>query len=110
MTGLYMVMVIVLNPKKKQLVHNTTVVRYAILMEKLLGIDRNKKRTYIWQDRQIRFDLPGNDLRPRAGEFVIDSITGIEDTKGNNGERGALIVTNLRIIWTVISNARLNLS
>lgn len=28
-------------------------------MEKIFGIDRNRKRTYIWQDREIRFDLPG---------------------------------------------------
>ncbi len=35
----------------------------------------------------------------RGGEFVIDSINSIEDTKGNNGERGSMQVTNLRMIW-----------
>src|SRR3989338_4409922 len=50
------------------------------------------------------------DLMPRKGEFEIDSIGSIEDTKGNNGERGALVITNLRIIWTSLRNPKLNLS
>ncbi len=49
-------------------------------------------------------------LKCRSGEFEIDAITGIEDTKGNNGERGALIVTNLRLIWTCVANSSINLS
>lgn len=53
----------------------------------------------IWEDREIRFDIRSNLLSCRKGEIVIDSINSVEDTKGNNGERGSLIVTNLRIIW-----------
>ena len=53
----------------------------------------------IWEDREIRFDSRSNLLSCRQGEKVVDSINSVEDTKGNNGERGSLVVTNLRIIW-----------
>lgn len=49
-------------------------------------------------------------LQCRKGEFEIDSINSIEDTKGNNGERGSLVITNLRLIWTSLRNPKLNLS
>jgi Bardet-Biedl syndrome 5 protein len=44
--------------------------------------------------------------------FIIslDSINSVEDTKGNNGERGSLIVTNLRILWISHANSKINLS
>jgi len=42
--------------------------------------------------------------------MVIDSINAVEDTKGNNGERGAFSVTNLRIIWCSHANPNINLS
>lgn len=38
------------------------------------------------------------------------SINSVEDTKGNNGERGSLAVTNLRLLWQSHRNARTNLS
>eukprot|EP01083_Nonionella_stella_P050328 133871_1 len=63
-----------------------------------------------WQDREIRFDTPLNDLSLVNGEFEIDSINSVEDTKGNNGEKGALNCTNLRMIWISHRNARINLS
>eukprot|EP00906_Rhabdomonas_costata_P019888 RCo028931 len=65
---------------------------------------------YIWQDREIRFDIPAADFELRRGEFEIDSIDSIEDTKGNNGEKGSLVVTNLRMIWNSQKNPRINLS
>lgn len=94
---------------------------------------------YVWQDRELRFDSPEAHLACRSGEKIIDSINSVEDTKGhtwhcryafigkilmttsliiscqlnctgNNGERGALIVTNLRIIWISHAHARINLS
>lgn len=34
----------------------------------------------------------------------------MEDTKGNNGERGSLIVTNLRILWIAHNSSKINLS
>jgi len=41
---------------------------------------------------------------------VIDSIPHVEDTKGNNGERGSLLITNLRLIWFSEASNRVNLS
>lgn len=64
----------------------------------------------VWQDREIKFDQQPQALKLRKGEFQIDSINSVEDTKGNNGERGILIVTNLRLIWTSARSARTNLS
>ena len=63
-----------------------------------------------WQDRQLRFDCPLSSLKSRKGEFEIDSINSVEDSKGNNGERGFLVVTNLRIIWAQHDAPRTNLS
>ena len=65
---------------------------------------------FVWQDRDICFDSKGALLDTRKGEKVIDSINSVEDTKGNNGERGSLIVTNLRLIWVSHSKPRVNLS
>ena len=63
-----------------------------------------------WEDREIRFDTLLTDLDLIRGEIEIDSINSVEDTKGNNGERGALSCTNLRIIWISHKNAKINLS
>lgn len=49
-------------------------------------------------------------MQPRQGEVKIDSINSVEDTKGNNGERGSLTITNLRIMWVSHANVRTNLS
>lgn len=42
----------------------------------------------VWQDRELRFDSAPGLMGCRKGEVVIDSINSVEDTKGNNGERG----------------------
>eukprot|EP01063_Lacrimia_lanifica_P015363 TRINITY_DN22152_c0_g1_i1.p2 TRINITY_DN22152_c0_g1~~TRINITY_DN22152_c0_g1_i1.p2 ORF type:complete len:344 (+),score=133.69 TRINITY_DN22152_c0_g1_i1:70-1101(+) len=65
---------------------------------------------YIWQDREIRFDITPQEFELRPGEFKIDVIDSIEDTKGNNGEKGQLTVTNLRMIWCCTRDYRINLS
>lgn len=65
---------------------------------------------YIWQDREIRFDVPLSQLKPRQGEVEIDSINSVEDTQGNNGEKGQLCVTNLRLIWLSHRDMKTNLS
>ena len=70
----------------------------------------SEARDFIWHDRDIRFDIRPNLLACRPGEIVIDSINSVEDTKGNNGERGTLIVTNLRVLWICHLNNRINLS
>ena len=64
----------------------------------------------LWQDRDIRFVSPLAQLAIHAGEFQIDSINSVEDTKGNNGEKGSLAITNLRLVWICHRNSRLNLS
>ena len=46
----------------------------------------------------------------RLGEIIIDKIDLIEDNKGNAGDRGRLLITNLRIIWHSTSYPRINLS
>ena len=48
-------------------------------------------------------------MNVRPGEKMIDKLDSIEDTKGNNGDRGRLIITNLRIIWHSASLPRVNL-
>ena len=65
----------------------------------LAGGKHSEVVEFIWQDREIRFDVTIAQLQCRAGEKVIDSINEVEDTKGNNGERGSLLITNLRLIW-----------
>jgi len=64
----------------------------------------------LWQDREIRFDTNLSNLAPCPGENEIDSINSVEDTKGNNGERGALSATNLRLIWCSHKHPKTNLS
>lgn len=41
---------------------------------------------------------------------MIDQLDSVEDTKGNNGERGRLTITNLRLMWQSQSTPRINLS
>lgn len=38
-------------------------------------------------------------MQMRKGEVLIDKLDSIEDTKGNAGDRGRMLVTNLRTIW-----------
>ncbi|KRX13314.1 Bardet-Biedl syndrome 5 protein [Trichinella nelsoni] len=49
-------------------------------------------------------------LKLRNGEFIVDKSHGIEDTKGNRGQKGTLIVTNLRIIWLSHASSKINLT
>uniref|UniRef100_A0A8C2FEE5 BBSome complex member BBS5 PH domain-containing protein n=1 Tax=Cyprinus carpio TaxID=7962 RepID=A0A8C2FEE5_CYPCA len=49
-------------------------------------------------------------MKTRPGEALIDCLDSIEDTKGNNGDRGRLLVTNLRVIWHSLALPRVNLS
>ncbi|KAL0024831.1 hypothetical protein WJX79_002987 [Trebouxia sp. C0005] len=65
---------------------------------------------YVWQDREVRFDSPISALDCRPGETVIDSMSQIEDTKGNNGEQGQLTMTNLRLMWVSDKSHRTNLT
>ncbi|KAM7154126.1 BBSome complex member BBS5 isoform 4-T4 [Macrochelys suwanniensis] len=64
----------------------------------------------LWEDRDVRFDISPQQMKMRPGEVLIDCLDSIEDTKGNNGDRGRLLVTNLRIIWHSLALPRVNLS
>lgn len=64
----------------------------------------------LWEDRDVRFDVSSQQMKTRPGEVLIDCLDSIEDTKGNNGDRGRLLVTNLRIIWHSLALPRVNLS
>lgn len=55
-------------------------------------------------------DPSASEMRLKPGETVIDRLENIEDTKGNNGDRGRLIITNLRVLWHSIPTPRINLS
>ena len=49
-------------------------------------------------------------MKMRPGEVLIDRLDSIEDTKGNSGDRGRMLVTNLRIIWHSLTMQRVSLS
>lgn len=72
-------------------------------MERVNGED-------IWQDREIRFDVDHKLLRLINGEIQVAKIEHVEDTKGNNGDRGTMRVTNLRLIWHAASMPRINIT
>ncbi|CAG9766845.1 unnamed protein product [Ceutorhynchus assimilis] len=63
-----------------------------------------------WEDKEVSFDVPYSEMRLRLGEKVIDKLDNIEDTKGNAGDRGRLIITNLRLLWHSMTSPRVNLS
>ncbi|KAJ8601813.1 hypothetical protein CTAYLR_007490 [Chrysophaeum taylorii] len=73
-------------------------------------MSEKKEFEFVWQDREIRFDTVIRNLSARSGERVIDSINSVEDTKGNNGDRGSLMVSNLRLVWVSHKASRTNLS
>ncbi|VDP35418.1 unnamed protein product [Schistosoma curassoni] len=53
----------------------------------------------LWQDREVRFDAPRCDLVFRNGEINFKLLENVEDVKGNNGDKGDLYITNLRLLW-----------
>ncbi|CAH1714619.1 Bardet-Biedl syndrome 5 protein homolog isoform X1 [Aphis gossypii] len=64
-----------------------------------------------WEDQEIQFDLSiSKALKMRNGEKIIDRLEFIEDTKGNSGDKGVLVITNLRTIWHSMTLARISLS
>ena len=63
-----------------------------------------------WHDREIRFDIKMYDLAMVKGEKIVDSMNEVEDTKGNNGDRGCMIITNLRVIWFCDKDKHINLT
>jgi Bardet-Biedl syndrome 5 protein len=72
--------------------------------------DASDAAPIFWQDRELRFDVTASEYALRRGEFFIDTLDGVEDTKGNNGEKGMLCVTNLRLLWHCEREPKVNLS
>ncbi|KAI5745588.1 hypothetical protein M8J76_012478 [Diaphorina citri] len=64
----------------------------------------------LWEDREVRFDLSLVQMKTRPGEKIIDKLDFIEDTKGNAGDKGRLVITSLRLMWNSLSVLRINLS
>uniref|UniRef100_A0A915PL32 Bardet-Biedl syndrome 5 n=1 Tax=Setaria digitata TaxID=48799 RepID=A0A915PL32_9BILA len=71
---------------------------------------KQKVTINIWQDRDIRFDVNPRLLRLVPGENLVDRIDGVEDTKGNSGDKGVLRITNLRIMWHASAIPRINIT
>ncbi|XP_050712924.1 Bardet-Biedl syndrome 5 protein homolog isoform X2 [Eriocheir sinensis] len=63
-----------------------------------------------WEDRDVHFDITAQQMKMRAGEHMIDKLDSIEDTKGNSGDRGRLLITNLRLLWHSQAMPRVSLS
>ena len=72
-----------------------------------MATEENK---FMWYDREIRFDVKMYDLAMIKGEKIVDSMNDVEDTKGNNGDRGCMIITNLRCIWFCGKDKHINLT
>ena len=70
----------------------------------------NEDGGVIWQDKEVRFDVNTSGLKPRSGEVVYETISPAEDTKGNAGKKGTLLISNLRFIWYLNKSPRVNLS
>lgn len=51
----------------------------------------------------------GRQKRLRNGEVVLTTVLHIEDTKGNPGDSGRLMCTNLRLIWYSLVHKKYNL-
>lgn len=70
----------------------------------------NNKFESLWEDREIRFDVSKENLSLREGEKLIQNHTKVEDTKGNPGKWGEMLITNLRVIWQNHESYKINLS
>jgi Bardet-Biedl syndrome 5 protein len=64
----------------------------------------------VWQNREIRFDIAFEHLGMRRGEYIVDEISRVEDIKGNAGDSGYLVISNLRLVWIADRTAKINLS
>jgi Bardet-Biedl syndrome 5 protein len=70
-----------------------------------------RKEDYvIWQDSEVRVDCSKSSCALRRGEVLIDSLDSVEDSKGASGERGRLMVTNLRLLWVCHASPSHNVS
>lgn len=52
---------------------------------------------------------PSSHKKLHNGERILDIIDSVEDTKGNGGDLGRVVVTNLRIMWYSLTNPKFTL-
>ncbi|ETN59012.1 bardet-Biedl syndrome 5 protein [Anopheles darlingi] len=64
----------------------------------------------VWEDREVKFDIPSIYKTLRSGERILDVLDSVEDTKGNSGDTGRILATNLRIVWYSVTSYRFSLS
>ncbi|XP_023348121.1 LOW QUALITY PROTEIN: Bardet-Biedl syndrome 5 protein homolog [Eurytemora carolleeae] len=64
----------------------------------------------MWEHREVRFDILLPQMKMRPGELLLDKLDSIEDTKGNAGDRGRMLITNIRAIWHSQTMPRVSLS
>ncbi|XP_058118707.1 Bardet-Biedl syndrome 5 protein homolog [Anopheles ziemanni] len=64
----------------------------------------------VWEDREVKFDIPSVYKTLRSGERILDVLESVEDTKGNSGDCGRILATNLRVIWYSVTSHRFSLS
>lgn len=57
----------------------------------------------------INFSPPSSHKKLRSGERILDIIDSVEDSKGNAGDIGRVAISNLRIMWYSLSNAKFTL-
>ncbi|XP_016837513.1 Bardet-Biedl syndrome 5 protein homolog [Nasonia vitripennis] len=91
---------------------NSTYFQTSYKIKQCLFFERYNVKKFIkmWQDNQVKFDVALSQMEMRLGEHLIDKLEMVEDTKGNAGDRGRLLITNLRLMWHSISYPRINLS
>jgi hypothetical protein len=63
----------------------------------------------ISKSRFISFSAYFSHKKLHGGERVLDIIDSVEDTKGNAGDIGRVIVTNLRFMWYSLTNQKFTL-
>jgi hypothetical protein len=68
------------------------------------------KTSFLYVDREIKFDCKTKYVQLQPGEEEIDLIPQVEDTKGKTGEKGEMRITNLRLLWISKQKHDVNLS
>ncbi|XP_055850153.1 Bardet-Biedl syndrome 5 protein homolog [Episyrphus balteatus] len=87
--------------------------KLTILFFQMIGTKRKTKDSsefLLLKDKEIKFDIPNLQNRLANGENVLANIPHIEDSKGNSGDSGTLLATNLRIIWYSLVHKKFNLA
>jgi Bardet-Biedl syndrome 5 protein len=69
----------------------------------------SSSQEFFWHDREIRFDVNPKLLNPSSGETVLGVIEDVEDTKGQFGDAGKLLVSDLRVMWVSKKTPKVNL-